>query len=107
MEGNYARSVTFGATRPLDNDIDDADIASVPESEAQIIAILESLPAAFTKDYDYGLGLAKPYRFIVEAVEELSDCKEIVISRAGETRVEKRKVCFILRRRISMQFARC
>ena len=86
---DYARSVTFGPTQPLDDDVDDADIASVPEREEQIIAILEDLPAAFTKDYDYGLGLAKPYRFIVEAVEELSDCLEIVISREGETRVDE------------------
>ena len=88
-ERDYARSVTFGSTQPLDDDVDDADIASAPEAEEQIIAILEDLPAAFTKDYDYGLGLAKPYRFIVEAVEELSDCTEIVISREGGTRVDE------------------
>ena len=28
---DYARSVTFGPTQPLDDDVDDADIASVPE----------------------------------------------------------------------------
>ena len=86
---DYARSVTFGPTQPLDEEVDEADIASVPEREEQIIAILEDLPAAFTKDYDYGLGLAKPYRFIVEAVEELSDCTEIVLSREGKTRVDE------------------
>lgn len=88
-ERSYTRSVSFGPTRPLDDDVDDADIASVPEKEEQILAILEDLPAAFTKDYDYGLGLAKPYRFIVEAVEDLSDCKEIVISRDSETRMDE------------------
>ena len=86
---NYTRSITFGDVQPLDDEIDDADIADVPGSEEQIIAILEDLPAAFTKDYDYGLGLAQPYRFIVEAVEELSDCTEIVISRTGGTRVDE------------------
>ena len=86
---DYARSVTFGPTQPLNDDVDDADIASVPEREEQIIAILEDLPAAFTKDYDYGLGLAKPYRFIVEAEEELCDCTEIEISREGGTRVDE------------------
>ena len=85
----YARSITFGPTQPLDDDIDDADVASVPESAEQIIGILEDLPAAFTKDYDYGLGFAKPYRFIVEAVEELSDCTEIVISSKGGTTVDE------------------
>ena len=91
---DYARSVTFGPTQPLDHDVDDADIVSAPEREEQIIAILEDLPAAFTKDYDYGLGLAKPYRFIVEAVEELSDCTEIVISREGGTRVDEAESIF-------------
>ena len=86
---NYARSITFGRTQPLDENVDESNIASAPEREEQIIAILEDLPAAFTKDYDYGLGLAKPYRFIVEAVEGLSDCTEIVISREGDTRVDE------------------
>lgn len=42
--------------------------------------VLENLPSAFTKDHAYGLGLAKPYRFIIDAVEQLSDCTEIVIT---------------------------
>ena len=47
--------------------------------------MLEELPPTFTKDYVYGLGLARPYRAIVEAVEALSDCTEIVISGEHET----------------------
>ena len=86
---DYARSLTFGSTQPLEDDIDDADIADSPESTEQILRILESLPPAFTKDYDYGLGLAKPYRFIVEAVEDLTDCTEIEISGQGKTRMEE------------------
>lgn len=45
-----------------------------------VIDVLENLPSTFTKDYAYGLGLAKPYRFIIDAVEALSDCTEIVIT---------------------------
>ena len=89
MRGDYARSVTLGPTKPLEHDVDVADIAPSPESEEQIIGILESLPPAFTKDYDYGLGLAKQYRFIVEAVEELSESTEIVISKQDETTVDE------------------
>ena len=85
---DYARSLTFGATQPLEEDVDDADIAQSPESAELIMDILESLPPAFTKDYDYGLGLAKQYRFIVDAVETLTDCTEIVISGQGTTRVD-------------------
>jgi hypothetical protein len=53
------------------------DATSGPED---VRDVLENLPSAFTKDYAYGLGLAMPYRFIIDAVEELSDCTEIVIT---------------------------
>jgi len=52
----------------------------VPTTPEGVLEVLEELPSAFTKDYAYGLGLAKPYRFIVDAVEALSDCSEIVIT---------------------------
>src|SRR5690606_17344023 len=53
---------------------------AVPTEPEGVLDVLENLPSAFTKDYAYGLGLAKPYRFIINAVEELSDCTEIVIT---------------------------
>lgn len=55
----------------------DGTVSTAPED---VHDVLENLPSAFTKDYAYGLGLAKPYRFIIDAVEELSDCTEIVIT---------------------------
>lgn len=55
----------------------DWDATSTPED---VRDVLENLPSTFTKDYAYGLGLAKPYRFIIDAVEALSDCSEIVIT---------------------------
>ena len=58
---------------------------SVPTTPEGVLEMLEDLPSAFTKDYAYGLGLAKPYRFIIDAVETLSDCTEIVISGKEET----------------------
>ncbi len=66
--------------------LDDTDIifpgldGAVPATPEGVLEILEVLPSAFTKDYTYGLGLAKPYRFIIDAVEILSDCTEIVIT---------------------------
>jgi hypothetical protein len=65
--------------------LDDTDIifgfdGAVPATQEYVRDVLENLPSAFTKDYAYGLGLAKPYRFIIDAVEELSDCAEIVIT---------------------------
>jgi Domain of unknown function (DUF4263) len=66
--------------------LDDTDIifpgfdGAVPSTQEGVLEVLENLPSAFTKNYAYGLGLAKPYRFIIDAVEELSDCTEIVIT---------------------------
>ncbi len=53
---------------------------AVPTEPEGVREVLESLPSAFTKDYAYGLGLAMPYRFIIKAVERLSDCTDIVIT---------------------------
>lgn len=65
--------------------LDDADIISgvgwdATSTPEDVRDVLENLPSTFTKDYAYGLGLAKPYRFIIDAVEALSDCSEIVIT---------------------------
>lgn len=66
--------------------LDDTDIIflqfddAVPTTPEDLHEVLEHLPSAFTKNYAYGLGLAKPYRFIIDAVEELTDCTEIVIT---------------------------
>lgn len=58
---------------------------TVPTTAEGVLDVLENLPSAFTKDYAFGLGLAKPYRFIINAVETLSDCTEIVITNAQAT----------------------
>ena len=76
----FTRTITFGATQPLDHTIDDSEVSDQDVTEDTVLEILEDLPPAFTKDYDYGLGFAQPYRFIVHAIESLSDCTEIVIA---------------------------
>lgn len=65
--------------------LDETDIVSgigwdATTTQDDVLDVLEALPSAFTKDYAYGLGLAKPYRFIIEAIEHLSDCTEMVIT---------------------------
>ncbi len=65
--------------------LDDTNIISGPNWDAtstpeDVHDVLENLPSTFTKDYAYGLGLAKSYRFIIDAVEALSDCTEMVIT---------------------------
>ena len=86
-----------GSTVPFDIDLIDIEsLEPVPSTEEDVIRVLEGLPSAFTKDYDYGLGLAKPYRFIVDAVEKLSNCTEIVISNEHETGIDNEKRVFYL-----------
>lgn len=67
---------------------------TTPTSADDVMEILETLPSGFTKDYDFGLGLAKDYRFIVETVEELSDCTEIVISKSAPTSIDQANKIF-------------
>ena len=59
--------------------------SELPQSREEVLEVLAGMPSAFTKDPDYGLGLAKDYRFIVEAVEVVSDCSSIVIAKSAET----------------------
>ena len=92
----YFRSLTFGPTQPFEEDVLESDIADVPKSTVAVVDILESLPPGFTKDYEFGLGLAKPYRFIVDAVEDLSNCIEIVISEQHCTEVNQQKKVFYI-----------
>ena len=86
-----------GPTTPLEEgtiDVESLDL--VPSTENDVMRVLEGLPPAFTRDYDYGLGLAKPYRFIVDAVEKLSDCTEIVISNEHETVIDHQRKLFYI-----------
>lgn len=62
---------------------------TLPTSSDEVEEILEALPSGFTKDYDFGLGLAKEYWFVIDAVEELSDCTEIVISKSHSTGIDE------------------
>lgn len=56
-----------------------------PSTDEDVVEALEGLPSAFVKDYDFGLGLQKDYRFIVHAVEEVSGIKNLVISNSQKT----------------------
>ena len=55
-------------------------LALVPSTPTEVMAVLEALPSTFVKDYDWGLGFRKLYRPIVDAIEKLTDCTEIVIT---------------------------
>ena len=64
--------------------------------EDEVIMILERLPPGFVKDYRYGLGLTQPCRFIVRAVESISDCTEIVVSKQKQTAIDEMEKIFYI-----------
>ena len=87
-EPSYSRSITFGPTVSVERIIDEEEIGIAPPTAEAIMEILESLPPMFTKDYDYGLGLASPYRCIIDAIEGICDCEEVLISAQRDTEID-------------------
>ena len=69
---------------------------TLPSTVDEILEILENLPSAFAKDYAYGLGLAQRYRFIIDLVEELTDCTEIVIAGKRDTGPASNQMTFYI-----------
>ena len=70
------------------------EMQNMPSTQDAIMILLEDLSPCFVKDFDYGLGLVAPYRCIVDAVEQLSDCSEILISEDNITSAEENSNVF-------------
>ena len=79
-------------TGPLPEDWVDSDF-EMPEhlslSEDEVVDYLASLPKGFIKQFDYGLGLTKRYKLIIETVQELSDCTRILVAPYIQTGVSE------------------
>lgn len=58
------------------------------QSQSGVREILENLPAGFVKDYDYGLGLQKDYRFIIQSVSKIPNIDTLKILRNEDTRID-------------------
>ena len=78
LERKYSQieRISIASREMLDVDFDH----KLPSSEHEVMEILEELPSCFVKDFDFGLGMTQRHRYIVQAAEELTDCKEILIS---------------------------
>lgn len=68
----------------------------IAEKVDEVRELLDVLPSGFMKNYNFGLGLLKEYRFIIDAVEELSDCNEIVISNRHKTEIDQSSKIFTI-----------
>lgn len=89
---SQVREITIAETDLWNVRFDD----ELPKTRDDIVEILHDFPSAFTKDPDFGLGLAKEYRFIVDAVEALSSCSSIVITPKEETHADEAAGIFFI-----------
>jgi hypothetical protein len=65
------------------------------ETQDEVIELLDVLPTCFVKDYDYGLGFRKDYRYIVDILEKMN-VQNLVISKKDNTAIdEKGTICTI------------
>jgi len=65
-------------------------------SEDLLVILYEALLPGFTLDPDYGLGIAREFKDIIDAVEAHSDCIEIRFSESEQTSISSNKKIFIL-----------
>ena len=61
--------------------------SEIPQSEEEVEDMLQELPAGFIKDYSYGLGLVKDYRFIITAIEKIPQVRHLLFSSDKDTGV--------------------
>lgn len=54
------------------------------DPDLDITDLLEDLPSGFTKDYEYGLGLAQECDVLVELIEQSTDCSVIEFVATGD-----------------------
>ena len=94
MRPKYAqvREITIEDTDLWDVHYDE----ELPKTHDDVLEMLREFPSGFTKDPDYGLGLAKDYRFIIESVEQLSNCTSLVISKKETTHINEKDGIFYI-----------
>lgn len=61
---------------------------NTPDNIDEILELLEELPSGFVKDYEFGLGLLKDYRTIINSIEDIPSIKHLVITKINSTKLE-------------------
>lgn len=94
LQSKYPRiqQITIADGNYIGTDI----VETALSTEDDIMMMLEDLPPCFLKDYDSGLGFAPPYKVIIDVVEELSKCKEILIDVDCETGPDDEEETFFI-----------
>ena len=82
---------------PLPEDVCETLKKKKPTTADDLLDLLQNeLLPGFTKDPDYGLGLAREYKDIIDAIEQHSNCVEIYIDADNETSINLSLGIFIL-----------
>lgn len=63
-------------------------LSSDLDGEADLTDVLEDLPVGFTKDPEYGLGLAQEYRMVIDLIEEHTQCDTFALAPTAETVID-------------------
>jgi hypothetical protein len=58
------------------------------DSDPDISSVLEELPSGFTKDYEYGLGLARECDALIDLIEEYTSCSEMRFVASGDPSID-------------------
>jgi Domain of unknown function (DUF4263) len=59
----------------------------IPDSPEAFEELLSTLPAGFSKQFQYGLGLKWEYRYLVNAIERVPGIDELVLPRGDQVRI--------------------
>ena len=67
-----------------------------PETAEAVVEMLEEMPSAFVKDYDFGLGLLKEYKPIINFLEGIG-IENLVISEREDTKISEEDSIFTIK----------
>jgi hypothetical protein len=60
-----------------------------PDQPDDVYTILEQLPTGLIRNPDFGLGILKEFRFIVDAIEEVEGIRHLLINRRRQTELRQ------------------
>lgn len=69
---------------------------TLPEDDGDVIDIFENLPPGLIKNFRYGFGLQRDYRFIIHSLEKMDEISKLSILAGPKTENRSRENTFIL-----------
>lgn len=69
---------------------------TLPEDDGDVIDIFENLPPGLIKNFRYGFGLQRDYRFIIHSLEKMDDISKLFILAGPKTENRSHENTFVL-----------